>query len=288
MNARLKEFFGKHIMLPIFGLERSVKIYFYLKTKQKINVKSPTGFCEKIQVRKLNSKSIYSELADKYKVREYVKEKIGEEYLIPLYFAKEKITVEDLEKLPNSFVLKTNNGCKTNIIVKDKTKEDLNKIVKQMNKYTKRRFGYNSFEVFYNDIKPLIIAEEYIGDENSVPIDYKFHTFNQKNGKFIIKIQADQGRFSGHHNREYFNESWQLEPYYNSERLKDYKFEKPKNLKKMLEVAKKLASDFDYVRVDLYSVGNKVYFGELTFTHGSGYEVLSPKKYDQEWGSYWK
>jgi len=284
----IKSFISRYILLPILGHKNCIKLYFRIKTRQKINFKNPTGFCEKIQVRKLNPKKIYSKCADKYAVREYIKEKIGDEYLIPLYFAKEKIDISDLEKLPNSFVLKTNNGCQTNILIFDKKKEDLKKIVKTMNKYIKRKYGYYSFELFYNDIKPLIICEELLTVDKEVPNDYKFHCFNQGNGEFIIKIQADHGRFSGEHCRNYYNENWELEPYCDARKYASYDFPKPKNLNKMLELAKKLASDFDYVRVDLYSVGSKIYFGELTFTHSSGYALLDPIEYDKTWGGYWK
>lgn len=290
MKNKIENFVGKYIMLPIFGLERSVRIYFYIKTGLKINLEHPTYYCEKIQIRKLYPKKIYTLCADKYLVRDYVKEKLKdmkEDILIPQYFAKEKISLEDLETLPNRFILKTNNGSKTNIIVHDKEKENLKKIVKKMNKYVKKKFGYNTFELFYNDIPPLIIAEQYIGTENEVPDDYKFFCFRQKNGEFIIRIMMDHGRFTDHQYRAFYDENWNVMPYGNESKEKGYGFKKPKDLSKMLEIAKKLAEDFDFVRVDLYYVKNKIYFGELTFTDGSGYEPLEPFEYEKIWGAYW-
>lgn len=289
MMDRTKEIIGK-TMLKIFGLRKSLEIYYRIKTKHKLHLDNPERYSERIQVRKLNYKEnpLYSVCADKYEVREYVKERIGEEYLIPLYFAKSKITIEDLEKLPNKFVLKTNNASKTNIIVKDKKNEDLNKIVKKMNKFVKYEFGYRTFELFYNDIKPLIIAEKYMGTNDMVPNDYKFFCFKQKNGKIKIIIQMDVGRYTNNHCRAYFTEDWKIEPYGNEMHENDIElFKKPENLKEMIEISKKLSKDFDYVRVDLYDVNGKIYFGELTFTDGSGYDLLKPEKYDYEWRKYW-
>lgn len=289
MLDRTKEVIGK-TMLKIFGLRKSLEIYYRIKTKHKLHLDNPERYSERIQVRKLNYKEnpLYVLCADKYKVRDYVKEKIGEEYLIPLYFAKKTITKEDLEELPNKFVLKTNNASKTNIIVKDKKTEDLDKIVQTMNKYVKYKFGYRTFELFYNEIEPYIIAEKYMGTPDMVPNDYKFFCFKQKDGKTKIIIQMDIGRYTNNHCRAYLTEDWQIEPYGNEMNEEDIDlFKKPKNLQKMLDISRKLSEDFDYVRVDLYEVGGKIYFGELTFTDGSGYDLLKPEKYDYEWRKYW-
>ena len=280
MKDVAKEKIGK-IMLSVFGLKTSLKIYFRLKTKMKLNLDNPKRYSEKIQLRKLNyNNPLYILCADKYKVREYIKEKIGDEYLIPLYFAKKEITKEDLEKLPNQFVLKTNNASKTNIIVNDKEKINIDDVVKKMNKFIKYKFGYRTFELFYNEIDPFIIAEKYIGTENQVPNDYKFHCFRQLDGKVKILVQVDVGRFSDNHYMAYFDEKWNMQPFGIEERKRSTTFAKPKNLSKMIEISKKLSKDFDYVRVDLYEVSGKIYFGELTFTDGSGYDVLQPDKYD--------
>lgn len=289
MKDELKEIIGK-TMLKFFGLKKSLKIYYYLKTGMKLNIDNPTRYSEKIQYRKLNYKNpLYVLCADKYKVRDYVQKKIGEEYLIPQYFAKKRIEKKDLEELPNNFVLKTNNASKTNVIVNDKNKLDLDATAKKMNRYVKYKFGYRTFELFYNDIEPLIIAEKYIGTQEQVPNDYKFYCFKQKNGTIKMIIQMDVARFTKDHARAYFNEKWEMLPYGNADAAskKQIKFNKPKKLKEMIEIAKKLSSDFDYVRVDLYEVEGKIYFGELTFTDGSGYDLLKPDKYDIEWGTYW-
>lgn len=290
MSKISKEKIGKMILKTI-GLKNALKLYYRIKTGRKLNLKNPTRYSEKIQLRKYlhHSNELYILCADKYKVREYIKEKIGEEYLVPMYFAKEQITVEDLEKLPNAFVLKTNNATKTNIIVRNKQEENLEEIVRKMNEYTKLKFGYRTFELFYNKIKPMIIAEKYIGSSDGlVPNDFKFFCFKNNGSNPKIIIQVDYGRFSDSHVRHFYNEDWKEIPMTNRKNSPiDHIVEKPQNYEKMLEIVKILGNDFDFVRVDLYEVEGKIYFGELTFTDGSGYNPIKPDEYDKIFGSYW-
>lgn len=288
MNKKIREAIGATLYHTI-GLKNAIKLYYFMKFKKFPDLKNPKRFTEKIQLRKVNyDKKIYSKLADKYEVRKHIAKEIGEEILIPLYFAKPTITVEDLEKLPNSFVLKTNNASGTNIIVRDKSKEDLSKIVKTMNEYVKTKFWYRTFEMFYKNIKPLIIAEKYLETSDGfVPNDYKFHVFKKKDSQQIM-IQADHGRYSEKHDRAYFDEDWNIIDMNNGEKFEtDFVFEKPKNYKKMLEIVKKLSKKFDYVRVDLYNDNGKIYFGEITFTDGSGLDPYEPDEMDFIIGDYW-
>lgn len=290
MKIKMRETIGE-LLYKTIGLKNSIKLYYYLKFKRVPNLDNPVRFSEKIQRRKwLYNKPIYSKLADKYEVREYVKEKVDEKILIPIYFAKAQITVNDLKKLPNSFVLKTNNASGTNIIVKDKKKENLQELVDRMNEYVKCKFWYRTFELFYKNIKPLIIAEQYLEtDDGYVPNDYKFHVFNNKNSRKII-IQADHGRYTEKHDRAYFDEEWKMLDFNNGKTFEsiDFKFKKPKNYKKMLDIVYTLSEDFDYVRVDLYNDNGKIYFGEITFTDGSGLDPFDPDEADYVWGEYWQ
>lgn len=283
MIGKLKELFGK-IIYNLLGLKLSLKIYYYLKTGLKLNLENPIRFNEKIQHRKLNSNNpLYSICADKYSVREYVKNKIGEDYLIPLLFVGDNLTKKDIDKLPNSFVVKTNNASKTNIIILDKNVENLDNIINKVNKFLKIEFWYRSFEMFYKKISPKVIVEKLLlTDKGKVPDDFKFHVFKNK-----IIIQVDSDRYNDH-KRLFFSEDWKELDFSLGFKKNESKFNKPDNLKEMITVAKKLSEDFDYVRVDLYNLNGKIYFGELTFTHGSGFEKFSPDSIDIEWGSYWK
>lgn len=278
---------NRYLLLPLFGKERLLKLFYKLKLKQKLNLSNPMKFSEKIQVRKLDEDNeLFIKCADKYKVREYVSEKIGEEYLIPIYFAKESIAINDLEKLPNSFVLKTNNGSSTNIIVFDKKKENLSNIVSKINKYSKLKYGYAMLELFYNKIKPMIIAEKLLLDNDNVPFDYKFHCFND-NKQCKIFIQVDYDRFTMR-GRNLYDEHWNEVSYVLGYKSDNRVIKKPEKLDEMIDIVKKLADNISYVRVDLYYIDNKIYFGELTYTHGSGYVHFEPEEYDKIWGNYWK
>lgn len=279
---------NKYILIPIFGKETLAKMFYKFKTKEKLNLRSPIKYNEKIQSRKLDENNTeYIKCADKFLVRDVVKKRIGEEYLIKNYFAKEKITVEDLKELPNSFVLKTNNASQTNIIVFDKTEENLNDLVKKMNSYVKLEYGYAMLELFYNNIKPLIIAEELlVGEDGQVPYDYKFHCFKENND-FKIYIQVDYDRFQNHQ-RNMYNEDWKLLDFTIGFKTEQREVEKPEKLKEMIELTKKMSNKYNYSRVDFYLCNGDIYFGEITFTHGSGYERFTPDEMNIKFGELWK
>lgn len=249
--------------------------------------KSPETFNQKIQFRKLYDKNpLYPICADKYRVREYVKEKIGKKYLIPLHLVTNKLTTEQWEKLPNSFVAKANHNSGPVQVVKDKAKVKAKEVIKELHNQLKIDYGVYSLQPHYSDIPRKIIVEEFIGDKNKIPDDYKFHVFNNSNETsiFIEYITGREVNDLGRYSRSYYDESWNKQEF-NSE-IKE-NIPRPKNLDKMLILAKKLAEDFDYVRVDLYDIDGDIYFGELTFTHSNGF---SPFTNDGDFilGSYWK
>ena len=269
-----------------------IKIRFYLTHGYKLNLDNPKTWNEKIQYRKLNCDNEYlSKFVDKLTVREYVKEIIGEEYLIPLLEYYEKITPEDLEKLPNAFVIKTSNGGGgENVkVINDKSKEDFNDICKRFNRELNSKAAMQSDELAYTIQKPHIIIEKLILDENGeIPSDYKFQVFNQKD-KIDFYIQVDKGRFTNHQ-RSYFDSDFnkidlKVQPKY---KFIDKKLVKPKNYEEMVEVVEKLSKDFSYVRIDIYNIDGKIYFGEFTFCHGSGWEKIEPQEWDYKMGKLWE
>ncbi len=283
----IHNFLNKYIRIPILGETGTIKYLYKKRMGEKLNLDNPKKYNEKIQRRKLEKNNpLYIKCADKIAVREYVKEKIGEKYLIPLYLTTDKLSLKNIEELPNSFILKTNNASGTNIIVFDKEKENLKKIIKLMNRYIKIRYGYVGLELFYNRIKPKIIAEKLILNENDeIPEDFKFHCF-KKNGEFKIIITHMYDR-STTPKKNGYDENWNFLPYEMGFPTGNKPLERPKEIGEMLDIVKKLAEDFEYIRVDLYLVKNKIYFGELTITPGSGYSKFRPPEYDEVWGSYW-
>ena len=238
-----------------------------------VNTKNPEYYGEKIQCLKLNGKlKKYSDFVDKYKVRKYVKEKVGEEYLIPLIEVFEKPEEINYNKLPNSFVLKLNHGSGYNIIVKDKSKLDINKTNKQLNKWLKEDYYKIKKENQYQNVVKKIICEKYIADKNGELNDYKFFCFDGKPEFFKV----DFGRYENHTMNYYDLDMNLLNLQEGNFKNNTEKIERVKNLNEMIDISKKLSEDFQFVRVDLYNVDGKIFFGELTFTPASGKHKFIP------------
>lgn len=258
----------------------------------KLNLDNPQTWNEKIQYRKFNCNPVYlSKFVDKLTVRKYVEETIGEEYLIPLLGYYEKITPEDIEKLPNSFVVKTSNGGGgENVkVIWNKRKEDVIKLCKEFNNYLKVKIGSKIDELYYDIQKPYILVEKLMSDKSgNTPSDYKFQTFKQTEGNKYF-IQIDDGRFTNHQrsivDKNFKKIEMKIQPKYE---FIERKLIAPKNFKKMKELVDRLALPFEYVRVDLYNIDGKIYFGELTFCHGSGWEKIEPQEWDYKMGEIWK
>ena len=243
-----------------------------------LDLENPKTFNEKIQWLKLyDSTPLKTRLADKYLVRDWVKEKIGEEYLIPLLGVWDKFDDIDFDKLPDRFVLKCNHGCAYNIIVKDKSKFNKKEARKKINKWMKENFAYKTgLELHYADIPRKIIAEEDIEDSNKELNDYKIMCFNGK----PQYIWIDQGRFSNR-TENIYNKKWELQPFLLTYPNSKEQVPPPKNLDKMFKFAKILSEGFSFVRVDFYNIDGKIYFGEMTFTSASGTEKFIPSEYNR-------
>lgn len=285
----------KQIYLKIFysstkAKEKYIKKQFkkYLGYEIDFN-KEPETFNQKIQFRKLyDNNSLYSICADKYRVREYVKEKIGEENLVPLYLVTDKLTEKQWDKLPNSFVAKANHNSGPVQIVKDKNKVNKKEIMRELNNQLKLDYGVLSMEKYYSDIPRKIIVEEYLGDNIQ---DYKFHYFNiSEDSKMFLQIDGD--RFI-EHKRSIYDENLEKLPLkfvskYPKLEMNMKELINKEKLEKMKEIVKKLGEDFNYSRIDLYLINEKIYFGEITFCAESGFGDFDPIEWDYKFGSYWE
>jgi len=268
-----------------YGRKKFVQLLYQQRWKQKVDLDHPVGFNEKLNARKLSKNPLFVLGADKVKVRNYVEEKIGRKHLIPQYFCKKKVTVEDLQKLPNQFILKTSNGSGTNIIVRNKKQEDLQQICDTINFFTKIKYGYIWGEFYYNKVPIRIVAEKLLEDENGdIPNDLKIHCFN--NGREKHKIIESYYKIEGQIYKNCYDENWKPLNYVYGFTSDGRKIPRPKNLKEIIKIADKLSEDTNYVRVDLYNIKNKLYFGELTFIPGAGYAHFSSKDADLLWGEY--
>ena len=259
-----------------------LKLFFKTYQGYRLNFNSVNTFNEKIQWLKLYDRNpIYTKLTDKYLVREYVKKKIGKDYLIPILGVWDDAKQIDFDKLPNQFVLKCNHDSGSVIICKDKEKFDKKKAIKKLNKCLKIQYFWIGREHNYKDIKRKIIAEKYMTTNSGEEIrDYKFFCFNGV-PEFI---QVDIGRFSNHIRNYYTIDGEFIPVEYGCQNNKKIPLDKNINLSKMIELSKKLSKGIVMVRVDLYQIENRIYFGELTFHHGGGGMKVKPFKYDLDWG----
>lgn len=243
-------------------------------------------YTEKMQWEKLyDNNPMKVTLSDKYLVRSWVAKKIGEKYLIPLLGKWDSPSDINFNELPNQFVLKTNCGSGDIIIVRDKSKlskHDIKVIKVQLAYYLKCDFGATSYELHYSMIKPCIIAEQFIpSSEKDLP-DYKFLCFDG----VVYYCWVDKGRYSNH-SRHVYDTKWNFQQWNQMYEIKDIGIPKPRNFEVMLDIARSLSEGFSHVRVDLYNVEGKIYFGEMTFTNGSGFDLIHPYEADLYLGSLW-
>lgn len=250
------------------------------------NIDNPKTFNEKIQwlkVHDLNHQKTL--LADKYAVRRWVCDIIGEKYLIPLVGGPWKCGEEILfEKLPAKYVLKANHGSGMNYVVQNNEEIDKETIIKMVNKWMGTTFGWLGMETQYFNIERRIIAEEYIEQIDGNLLDYKIHCFegeprfiqiigNRKNLKTHVGVTA------------FYDLSWnKLEINTGNYPIYENDICRPFNLEEMIEIARKLSKEFKYVRVDLYNINNQIKFGEMTFTPGGGVMPWTPPEINDKLG----
>ncbi len=259
-----------------------VYLLYWMRTGQLLRLKHPQSFSQKIQWLKLHGNlERFARYADKYMVREYVEAAVGKEYLIPLIGVWDSFNDIPFESLPNRFVLKVTNGCEYNFICKDKRAMNYEAVKAQFDAWQRQRFYLLEREAQYKPTKPRIVCEQYLEDDSGSLRDYKFHCANGE-PKYV---QVDVDRFIGHRS-EMRDLTWRKVDIRPARNFADIyaSISKPDNLREMIKLAKRLAAPFPYVRVDLYTVGNKIYFGELTFTPGSGTVLLKPRAGELEFG----
>ena len=264
-----------------------LKIVFKIKMGHKLDLNNPKTFNEKLQWLKLHDRNpLYTTLVDKYEVRKYIADTIGEEYLIPLLGLWDHFNDIDFDKLPNQFVLKCTHDSGGLIICKDKSKLDIKVAKKIINSCLKRNYYWAFREWPYKNVKPRIIAEKYMVDESGTELkDYKVFCFNGKPKALFVATDRGihQTKF------DFFDTNFNHLPFMqhypnNTER----EITKPKGLEKMLVLAEKLTQDFKHCRADFYDINGQVYFGELTFSHFSGFEPFEPEEWDYKFGDWIK
>jgi len=260
---------------------------FYKRHGYELDLEKPRSFSEKIIWKKIFDRNpLLPITADKYQVRYYVEQLVGKDeaakILIPLLYVTENPDDIPFAELPASYIVKANNASNRNIIVEDNNKTE-DEIKEKCWKWLAKPYNLENYEWAYQPIEPRIIIEKLIRDEEgNIPTDYKFYIFHGRCKLVHINYDRFNRRL-----KSLFSPNWELLPV-------KYRYDrgpfvdKPFNYQRMLKLAEKLGQDFDFVRVDIYSVGDKIYFGELTHYPGSGYSPFDPRSFDFELGRCWE
>ena len=269
--------------LQFISDEKYVKLYYRLKFGKKLNIDSPKTFNEKLQWLKFNDRDpMYSIAVDKYAVRKFISNNNYGNLLIPIYGVFKKFDDIDFEKLPKQFVLKCNHDSGDIAICFDKDKFDIRKAKKTICKSLGRNYYNIGREWQYKNIKPLIICEKFIGENNIPPMDYKISCFNGKPDNVMVCLDREKGSPKYY----FFDRNWELLPYNNLSKnaTNDFKNLKPNNLDEMFDIAEKLSKPYYFSRIDLYNVNGKIYFGEITLCPDSGFDSNLLEEVDLKFG----
>ena len=261
---------------------------FRARFGRKLNLNNPETFNEKLQWLKLyNRKPEYTKMVDKYLVRDYVKEKIGEEYLIPLLGVWDDPEKIDFNELPMQFVLKCNHNSGLGMcICKDKNSLDINKVKEELKKGINQNYYLTSREWPYKDVPRRIIAEKYMVDESGYELkDYKFYCFDGK----VKLVMINSDRMSSEKTKaNYFDENYQPLDFVWGYENAEIPPQKPEEFEEMKYLAEKLSEGITHVRIDFYQTPSGIYFGEITFFDGSGFDAIEPIEWDYKIGSWLK
>lgn len=259
--------------------------YIYQRsTGKKINWKNPTTFNEKLQWLKVyDHNPLYTQMVDKYSVRSYISEKIGEEYLIPLIGVWDKFEDINFDELPDQFVLKCTHDSGGVVICRSKSDLDFEEVRSRINNSLKRNYYYNGREWPYKNVTPRIICEKYMVDESGYELkDYKLMSFNGKvKCSFVCHNRDSDNMYV-----DFYDNEWNKMPFKRHYPSSPLGIVKPHSYDEMIRIAEKISKGIPFLRVDFYDINGKIYFGELTFFPGSGFEEFTPDVYDELLGSW--
>lgn len=274
-----------------FGRVLSDKTYLTLQYRtafhKKLNWSHPKTFSEKLQWLKLYDRNPeYTKMVDKIEVKKYVASIIGEEHIIPTLGVWDRFDDIDFDALPDQFVLKCSHDSGGLVICRDKSKFDKTAAKQKIEKSLKHSYYWHGREWPYKNVKPRILAEVYLEDDTKTHElhDYKFFCFDgQVRALFIASDRYTPGVEAKF---DFFDTEFRHLPFCNGHPNADVLPQKPQTFDEMLALAAKLSSGIPQVRVDLYEVNGKVYFGELTFFHWSGLMPFQPPEWDEKFGEF--
>ena len=276
----------KHNLLFWMSDEEILKKKYRLIFKKELDLENPLTYNEKLQWLKLyDHQPIYTRMVDKYEVKPIVEEKIGKEYIIPTYGVWNTFDEIDFDSLPDQFVLKCTHDSGGLVICRDKKTLDMDAARKKINRCLKRNFYYLGREWPYKDVKPRIIAEQYMEDpETSELRDYKFFCFNGT--PKALFIATDRQKKGEETKFDFFDMDFNHLDIRNGHENAKIPPAKPVTFEKMKELAGILSEGIPQLRVDFYEVSGQIFFGELTFFHWSGFKPFEPEKWDRIFGDW--
>ena len=291
--SKIKKLIGReglNSMMKLFAFipdKTYLKIMYRLRMGKSLNLDNPQTFNEKLQYLKLyDRKPEYTMMVDKYEVKKYVADKIGDEYIIPTLGVWDKFEDIDFDVLPNQFVLKCTHDSGGLVICRDKSKLDKEKAREKIERSLKCNFYWVGREWPYKNVKPCIIAEEYLTFLGSNKlVEYKIFCFNGE--PKLILVCKGEGHGAGRTNDFYDLEFKHIPVRVTNPNAKE-KCERPEEYNELINLARILAKDTYQVRVDFYVADHKIYFGELTFFHDSGFCRFNPIEWDKRFGNMLK
>lgn len=263
-----KRDYAYYSTLPPRKYPKELKLWYKKVMGEDLDLRNPRTFNEKIQWMKLyDATPLKTRLADKYLVRGWVKEKIGEEYLVPLLGVWDSFDKINFDELPDRFVLKANHGCGWNIIVNDKSEFNWEEAKKKFDDWMNSNFAFRAgLELHYMNIPPRIIAEQYLENDGNDLYDYKIFCFDGHAESIMFLSERKKGL-----KMAFYDLNWNKLPFVYSYPQNEDITPRPEKLEQMIELAEKLAEGFPHVRVDFYVLNDgSIKFGEMTFTSASG------------------
>ncbi len=292
MKGTTKDFLKK--ILKIFPDKLYIRLMFFYRGGGIVNLKNPKGFNEKLQWLKLYDKrSVYVEFTDKYLVKEKVSKIIGKEHVVPLIAVWDEPDEIDFDSLPSKFVIKCNHNSGEGLFVcADKSKVDEIEIRESLRKALKKNYFYDAREWSYKLIKPRIICEELVLDDcknnnTTSLVNYNFYCFNAEPKFLYIRVDDVSSGKKGESLLSFLDLNWNETEFYRTDHKQiPFCVEKPDDFDEMINIVRKLAQGFPFVRVDLYHANNSILFSEMTFYPGGGFGFFRPKEWEEKIGSW--
>lgn len=266
--------------------ELYLRLLYFLRVGKILHLNPPRTFNEKLQWLKLYDRhSEYTKMVDKAAAKEYVAGIIGKEYIIPTLGVWDEFEDIDFDALPNQFVLKCTHDSGGLIVCNNKEKLDIEKAKKKINKSLRKNYFHGTREYPYKNVKPHVLVEKYMEDENEELQDYKLMCFN---GKVKCSFVCSERFSSDGLKVTFFDRNWVKMPFYRKYPNSKVTIFKPHSYDKMVELAEKIAQKIanPFIRIDFYNIKEQIYFGEITFYPGSGMEIFYPAEWDRVLGDW--